>query len=89
LEDKEMPRKPVLTDDTHLHEETPEHVYRLHHGRDPQTGEALRGVTEVAEDECGCAHCVAHVEGDETVLTEARTAFADGVKQGKTSKRRK
>jgi len=84
-----MPRKPVLTNDEHLHEKTPEHVYRIHHGLDPQTGEPVRGNAEPAEDECGCAHCVSHVEQDESVLTDAKAAWLEKTERAKTSKQRK
>jgi hypothetical protein len=84
-----MPRKPLLTNDDHLHDKSAEHVYRVHHGLHPETGEAVRGNAQVAEDECGCAHCVSHVEGDETVLAEAKEARAAGVKAVKASKRRR
>jgi hypothetical protein len=84
-----LAKKPLLTDDAHLHDKSAEHVYRTHHAQDVTTGEPLRGVAEVAEDECGCAHCVAHVEGDAAVLAEAKEAHKEGVKRAKTSKRRK
>jgi hypothetical protein len=69
-----MPRVPRLTNDEHLHDKSDEHVYRVHHGMDPLTGEPLRG-TEVNHDECGCAHCVAYVETDPEILTAAREAW--------------
>lgn len=80
-----------LTRDEHLHDKTPEHVYRVHHGLDPETGLPVRGNAEPAEDECFCAHCVAHVEQDPEILAAAKEAYAKGPKEAKSkaSKRRK
>ena len=69
-----MARQPQLTDDTHLHGKTAEQVYRIHHAMNPETGDPLPGV-EVNDDECGCAHCVSHVESDPAVLDAARETF--------------
>ena len=85
-----MPKKPVLTDDAHLHGKSAEHVYRAHHAMNTETGESLPGA-EAAEDECGCAHCVSHVEQDEAVLDDAKELFATSgpALKSKTSKRRR
>lgn len=75
-------KRPKLTKDEHLHSLTDEQVYRIHHGMDPATGEAIRGVTHVdgvaqtGNDECSCAHCVSFTNDDPEILDDAREAFA-------------
>jgi hypothetical protein len=70
-----MARVPRLTKDNHLHSLSAEEVYRIHHAMDQHTGEPLPGA-QVNHDECGCAHCVSHVEQNPQVLADAQAAHA-------------